>query len=87
VTKVEQEKSMSKTKVSKTLSSTGKEKKKEWPVVVYFWTFGLGALGYVLSNVGLVHLPHSYHWVTGIIGAVAGILIGWVWYRWRGDII
>jgi hypothetical protein len=78
---------MRKSKVSKTLFSTKKKKRKECPVVVYFWTFGLGALGYILSSVGLLHLPHSYHWMTGIIGAVAGMLIGWIWYRWRGDII
>jgi hypothetical protein len=78
---------MSKIRVSKTLSSTEKKKKKEWPVVVYFWTFGLAALGYILSSVGLLHLPHSYHWTTGIIGGVVGLLIGWLWYRWRGDVI
>lgn len=78
---------MSKPEASKNVSSNEKKKKREWPVVVYFWTFGSGALGYILSNIGLVHLPHSYHWVTGIIAGLVGMLIGWIWYRWRGDII
>ena len=78
---------MSKIKLSKVLFSKEKKKKKEWPVVVYFWTFGLGTLGYILASVGLLHLPHSYHWMTGIIGAAAGMLIGWIWYRCRGDIV
>lgn len=78
---------MSKIKASKNVSPYEEKKRKEWPVVVYFWTFGLGALGYILASMGLLHVPHSYHWMTGIIGAVVGMLIGWIWYRWRGDII
>ena len=80
---------MSKIKVSKTSSgSTGeKEKKKEWPVVVYLWTFGLAILGYVVARVGLSGFPHPYHWMSGLIGGLAGIPLGWLWYRWRGDVI
>lgn len=30
--------------------------------------------------------PHPYHWLFGLAGGLAGIPIGWLWYRWRGDI-
>jgi len=78
---------MSTIKKPKSQAADRQKKKKEWPVIVYFWTFGLALLGYTLSNVGLSGLPHAYHWTTGIIGGIAGSVIGWAWYRWRGDII
>ena len=80
---------MSKIRVSKTaLASTGeKEKRKEWPVVVYLWAFGLAILGYVIARIGLSGLPHPYHWMSGLISGVAGVPLGWLWYRWRGDVI
>ena len=76
---------MSRIKVSKTVSTMEIEKKKEWPIVVYLWAFGLAISGYALARVGLSGLPHPYHWASGLIGGVVGILVGWVWYRWRGD--
>lgn len=78
---------MSRIKVSKTVSTIEIEKKKEWPVVVYLWAFGLATSGYAIARVGLSGLPHPYHWATGFIGGILGILIGWAWYRWRGDVI
>jgi hypothetical protein len=78
---------MSRIKVSKTVSTIEIEKKKEWPVVVYLWAFGLAISGYALARVGLSGLPHPYHWASGLIGGVVGILVGWVWYRWRGDVL
>jgi len=80
---------MSRIKVSKTASASIDEngKRKEWPVVIYLWAFGLAILGYVVARVGLSGLPHPYHWMTGLIGGVVGIPIGWIWYRWRGDIV
>ena len=78
---------MSRIKVSKTMSTIEREKKKEWPVVVYLWAFGLAISGYALARVGLSGLPHPYHWASGLIGGMAGILVGWLWYRWRGDVI
>lgn len=78
---------MGKIKVSRTIVANEKKKKKEWPVVVYLWTFGLAVLGYMLSYLGVLPIPHTYHWTTGIIGGVLGILAGWIWYRWRGDIL
>jgi hypothetical protein len=61
--------------------------KKEWPLVVYFWIAGLGLLSYAVTRVALDGYPHPIHWAAGLIGAVAGIFAGWLWYRWRGDII
>ena len=80
---------MSRMKVSKTatVSTNANEKKKEWPVVVYMWAFGLAILGYVLARVGLDGFPHPYHWLSGLIGGLVGIPLGWLWYRWRGDIL
>jgi hypothetical protein len=83
-----QEKNMSRIKVSKTAPALLEKDRhsKEWPVVVYLWAFGLAILGYAAGRVGLSSLPHPSHWMSGVIGAVAGILIGWIWYRWRGDV-
>ena len=79
---------MSRIKVSKTFpaSTESTQQRKEWPVVVYLWAFGLAILGYAVGRVGLASLPHPYHWMSGVVGTVVGILIGWVWYRWRGDV-
>jgi hypothetical protein len=78
---------MSRVKVSKTATTADEGKKsKEWPAVVYFWAFGLAIFGYAAARVGLNGFPHPYHWMTGIIGGVVGIPLGWLWYRWRGDI-
>jgi hypothetical protein len=79
---------MSRIKVSKTVSSHEEsQQKKEWPAVVYLWAFGLAITGYTLARVGLSGLPHPYHWTTGLIGGILGILVGWAWHRWRGDVI
>jgi hypothetical protein len=78
---------MSRIKVSKSVSTVEMEKKKEWPIVVYLWAFGLAISGYALARVGLSGLPHPYHWASGLIGGVVGILVGRVWYRWRGDVL
>ena len=77
---------MSRIKVSKNARTVEKKKSKEWPAVVYLWAFGLAIFGYVLARIGLSGLPHPYHWTTGIFGGIVGIPVGWLWYRWRGDI-
>ena len=61
--------------------------KKEWPVVIYFGMFGLGIMGYAIARVVLDGYPHPIHWASGFAGAVIGFFAGWLWYRWRGDII
>lgn len=70
----------------KTMKSKKHEKRKEWPVVVYLWTLGLGILSYVVARVVLDGKPHPYHWIAALIGGLVGIPIGWVWFYWRGEI-
>lgn len=77
---------MSRIKVSKTMATTEYQKKREWPVVVYLWAFGWAILGYAIGRAGLSALPHPYHWASGLVGGLIGILIGWLWYRWHGDV-
>lgn len=60
--------------------------RKEWPAVVYFWAIGLAMLGYVVGRIVLDSLPHPYHWLSGLVAGSAGIPIGWMWYRWKGDV-
>jgi CHASE2 domain-containing sensor protein len=80
---------MSKIRVSRTaaVSAIEKKKAKEWPMVVYFWAIGLALVSYVVARIVLDGSPHPYHWGTGIAGGLFGIGIGWLWYRWRGDIL
>ena len=77
---------MSRIKVSKTVAKTEAKKSKEWPVVVYLWTFGLGLFSYLIARFVLDGYPHPYHWVIGLAGGVLGVGVGWLWYRWRGDV-
>jgi hypothetical protein len=79
---------MSKIRVSRTAaaSTIEKNKTKEWPVIVYFWAIGLALVSYVVARIALDGMPHPYHWMSGLVGGLAGIPIGWLWYRWRGDI-
>ncbi len=58
---------------------------KEWPVVVYFWAFGLAIFGYLIGRFALNSWPHPYHWLSALAGGLAGIPIGWLWYFKRGD--
>ncbi len=68
-------------------SEIQKRERKEWPVVVYIWVFGLGLLGYLIVGEGIFEVsPHPIHWLAGLIGGLAGIPLGWLWYRWRGDV-
>jgi hypothetical protein len=43
-------------------------------------------VSYVVFRIVLDGYPHPYHWLSALIGALAGIPIGWLWYRWRGDV-
>ena len=58
----------------------------EWPAIVYLLAFGLAILSYAVARVVLDGTPHPYHWLIALAGGVAGIPIGWLWYRWRGDV-
>ncbi len=76
---------MTKVKTEKSLEHRS-VRSKEWPVVVYVWMLGSAFIGYVIGRIVLDVYPHPYHWASGLVGGVVGILIGWAWYRWRGDI-
>ena len=75
-------------KSAKPRPKSDRKELKEWPVIVYMWAIGLGILGYLIIGEAVFEArPHPIHWLSGLIGAVAGIGIGWLWYRWRGDVI
>jgi len=57
------------------------------PFVVLVGLFGLGLFGYVFSQMFLPVEAHSLHWLIALIGAALGGVLGWLWYRWRGDLI
>ncbi len=62
-------------------------RRKEWPVVVIVWTVGLLFLGYVIGRIVLDAYPHPYHWASGLMGGAIGLLVGWIWFKKRGDIL
>lgn len=67
-----------------------KKKQQGWPAVVYFWMIGLFFMAYLISRMVLEAYPHQVHWLSipiGLAGTILGIPLGWLWYRWRGDII
>lgn len=75
-------------KSNKQTKDQKKEQKKEWPVVVYMWAIGMGVLGYLVVGEAIFEAkPHPIHWLAGLLGAVAGVPLGWLWYRWRGDVL
>ena len=76
---------MSRAAVSR--KSNVKKIQKDWPLVVYMWILGLGFMSYLVARIALDGYPHPIHWVSGVVGAVIGCLVGWLWYRWRGDVI
>ncbi len=57
------------------------------PVVVYFSAAGIGMLSYIVARIALDGRPHPLHWAAMLAGGVVGYFVGWLWYRWRGDII
>lgn len=54
--------------------------------MVYIWIIGLAVASYVVARIVLHGYPHSYHWPSALEGGIAGIPLGWLWYRWRGDV-
>jgi len=71
----------------KSLSKNIKKDHKEIPFVVWLWAMGLGFLSYLVARVALYTAPHPFHWASGAVGAVLGFFVGWLWYRWKGDVI
>ena len=61
--------------------------RQETPLVVYIWIIGLGLLSYIIARIALDAYPHPIHWISGVVGGVVGYFVGWLWYRWRGDVI
>ncbi len=59
----------------------------DWPIVVYVWAFGTGVAGYVIARILLDGRPHPWHWAAGVAGGLIGVGLGWLWYRWKGDIV
>jgi hypothetical protein len=51
----------------------------DWPVDIGIST-GC-TLGYIFAWIGLVSYFHPNHWVAGVIGALAGCFVGWIWFR------
>jgi hypothetical protein len=74
-------------KSSRSASNTHKNAKAGWPLVVYIWMAGFGFLGYMVFRVALDVYPHPVHWLGGLGSGFIGYGIGWLWYRWRGDIV
>jgi hypothetical protein len=78
---------MSQSKAAHRRKGSDGVKTREWPVVVYMWIFGLTIISYVIARAVLDGKPHPIHWLAALLGGLAGIPIGWLWYRWRGDVI
>ena len=58
----------------------------EWPPVIYLWGFAMAFLGYLVVEL-ISHLKsHPIHWLTALGGGLVGVVIGWFWFRWRGDV-
>ena len=74
-------------KPAKSPRGAGKKRDDGWPLVVYVWIVGLGCLGYIVILIGLDTYPHPVNWAGGLAGALLGCGMGWLWYRYRGDII
>lgn len=77
---------MRKIRVSRTMSKNEKGKSREWPAVVYLWAMGMALFGYMFARLAFDTYPHPYHWLSALLGGIAGIPLGWLWYRWRGDV-
>jgi hypothetical protein len=77
---------MARANISKKSVEQSANKKKEWPLVIYIWMIGMGFLSYAVGRIALNAYPHPYHWASGLAGGAIGLLVGWVWYKKRGDI-
>jgi len=52
--------------------------KKEWPLSIYGWMFGVGMAGYLLGMFVYGDESHPMHWVSAILGLALGVCIGWL---------
>lgn len=74
-------------KPSKLASAKSRHASGGIPFVVLVGFFGLGLIGFVLSQMILPVEAHVAYWLTAFVGAIVGGIFGWLWYHWRGDII
>jgi hypothetical protein len=74
-------------KLTKSTKGNRNKTQGDWPLVVYISIFGAGFLGYFVAEIGFNTRPHPLDWASGLAGAVIGCVAGWLWYRWRGDIV
>lgn len=51
----------------------------DWPVDIGI--AGGCILGNIFAWIGLVCLLYLEHWEAGMLGALLGGLVGWVWFR------
>lgn len=73
--------------IAKPRKESDQRERKEWPAVVFMWAFGLGLLSFFVAEAGFrTTEPHPIHWLSGLVGGIVGIGIGWLWFRWRGDV-
>jgi len=72
--------------MSKKSARIKRNTRSELPAVVYFWSIGAALVSYVVFRIVLDGYPHPYHWLSALVGGLAGIPVGWLWYRWRGDV-
>jgi hypothetical protein len=72
---------------AKSIQESRKNDQKETPLVVWLWMIGLGFLSYLVARIVLYAYPHPIHWAAGAVGATIGFLVGWLWYRWKGDVV
>ncbi len=54
------------------------------PLIVFYWSVGLGGLSYIVSR--FVFTPHPLHWASAAAGILLGVIIGYIWYLIRGDV-
>jgi threonine/homoserine/homoserine lactone efflux protein len=40
-------------------------------------------LVYVVAWIGLVCVLYLDHWIAGMLGALAGGLVGWIWFKMK----
>lgn len=78
---------MARATISKKSIEKHVNKKKEWPLVVYIWAIGMAFVSYSVGRIALDAYPHPFHWASGLAGGVIGLLVGWLWYKKRGDIL
>lgn len=76
---------MKKTKITE--SSKRKGNNQGWPLVVYVWMVGLALAGYIGGQFIFDAQNHPAHYLLGLAGLVVGCLLGWLWFKWRGDIL